>query len=83
MVVTLFFCHLSGWVTENAISAFNGDTFQSKFDKKKFKGDKNYRAGVLEAVIITKARGVKYPSETNELIAESSAVKRFSNFVMT
>lgn len=64
----------SGWVTETSISPFNAETWQSKFDKKKFKGDKNYRAGILEAVLITRFKGVKYSTEVLEMLNECKAV---------
>lgn len=59
---------------ETSVSVFNPENWKGKFDRKKFKSDKNYRAGVLEAVLLTRAQGLKYPSEVTDLLGETMKV---------
>jgi hypothetical protein len=69
-----FFSCFSGWISHSGITTFTPETYNAKFDKKKWKGDKNYRGSVLEAVLITKAKGMKYPASINETLAECTSV---------
>jgi hypothetical protein len=56
------------------VTPFIPESFNLKFDTKRWKSDKNYRGSVTEAVLITKAKGMKYPTSVNETLAECANV---------
>ena len=45
------------WVLESSVSPFTAANLQANFLIKKFKGDKDYRAAVVEAVRLIQHRG--------------------------
>jgi hypothetical protein len=57
------------WIAKANIIPLDAETWSSKFDKKKFKADRDYRAAVSEALRLT---GIKLDDETATSIFEAS-----------
>lgn len=66
------------WIPRSAISPWTAESVTTnKFDNKKFKADKHYRAAVVEAVRLSIARGVDYSEKFGLMILEASRVIYF------
>jgi len=61
-------------VAESGVCDFSAESAVDKLLPKKFRGDKDYRAAVVEAVRIATSFGVEFPAAVTELVAGCQAV---------
>lgn len=61
---------LRAWITKNNVSLLDLKTWSTKFDKRRFKSDKDYRAAIIEAVRVSQ---LNFPEETVKLVFEANS----------